>query len=196
MSRVGGGLVSISIDAGKLARAERKLRDIKGGIDKAIVRAVNETAKEVKTEMSSRIRDEVNIKKRDIDKKIVIYKGSSKFQAAKIRMSASRKHRIGLKYFGARQSAKGVTYAIRKGGGRTLIEGAFGPKIPRLGRQVFKRVGKQRLPLKGPLKGPSPWAVFVMSGMQDGVIADGEERMAKNLNQAVEFLILKQKGKI
>lgn len=178
------------------ARAKRKLAHIAGGFNKAMLGAINETADETKTAMSRGIRDLINIKKKDLDKRIRVVRATKKVLAAGIRMSASRKHRIGLGRFGARQTAKGVTYSIRKGGGRTLIPGAFGPDIPRLGHHVFVRAGKSRLPIIGPLKGPSPWQVFVDAGLPATTRAEAQAALHKNLDQKVKFLLLKADGKV
>lgn len=54
---------------------------------------------------------------------------------------------IPIRRFGAMQTTAGVTYQPYTSGGRKLIPGTFGPAIRLLGRGVFRRVGKRRLPI-------------------------------------------------
>ncbi len=183
--------LAIVIDDGK---ARAMLANIKGGVPKALSGAINDTLKSAKTELSKRIRDKVNIKKKDIDRHITIVKARPNKLDGKLHLSESA--RLGLKYFGASQSKKkGVSYKIEKGGTRKKITDAFGPKIPRLGGQVFRRVGKKRLPITK-LEGPSPGGVAVKAGLDKAQQKSSQAEFNKKLDQRIRFLLLKHSGKI
>ena len=187
-------IITIKVDEAKLAEVQGLLAHVRGGMGKALAGAVNDTAKVVKTEISSDIRERVNIKKKDIDPHIVINpRATPRLPSAKIRLS--RSERLSLKYFGARQTKKGVRYRISKSGGRSRIPSAFGPDIPRLGGHVYRRTGKPRLPIIQ-LKGPSPWGVFVKAGLADKTQNRATAILEKKLNDRVRYLLLKQSGAI
>jgi hypothetical protein len=175
--------------------------------------AVNETLKEGRTKASSEIREEIKIKKRDVDKYIQLR--YAKFENDhKGTIIIERSARIPLRMFGAKQTREGVRYEIREGARKT-IPGAFGPPgvrrvyrregrkdievgngytkfeptlgIPKLGLNVFMRTSKKRLPLRGPMKGPSPWGVFVKKIMA-GFLQEMPAILAKNVEQRIAFI--------
>ena len=196
------GAINVAVDARKLDEITRMLADIKGGVPKALVGAVNDTARNTVTQISKAIRERVNIKKKDIDNKIRRTTATPSRMHARITLSETQ--RLGLKYFGAKKyDAKGkgakkqiggVSYQIDRRTGRKRAPGAFiGGQ--RLGGQVFKRLGKSR---KGIIKlqGISPWGAFVMSGMRKKTHAEATALLEKNLDRRVNFLILKHSGAI
>lgn len=196
------GTINVSVDARKLDEVTRLLADVKNGVPKALVGAINDTARQTVTQISKAIREKVNIKKKDIDPHIRRTTATAGRMSARITLSESK--RLGLKYFGAREygakgrgvqrQAGGVSYQIDKRGGRKRIPGAFeGP--PRLGGQIFKRLGKKRLPIRK-LQGISPWGAFVMSGMRRKTQAEALALLEKNIDRRVNFLLLKQSGQI
>lgn len=154
--------VTMKLKQDDLQRLGAMLSHIKGGLEKAIARASRRVAKQGVTFISKEIRAKVNIKKSDLDRKVLTTKQHGK-TGQHITLQATG--RFPLKYFGAVQAKKGVTYKIESGRGRKrLAVGAFGPNIPRLGGQVFRRVGKNRLPII-PLFGVSPWGTFMANKM-------------------------------
>ncbi len=154
--------VTMKLRADDLQKLGSMLSHIKGGLEKAIARASRRVAKQGVTFISSEIRGKVNIKKKDLDRKVLTTKQRGKTGQV-ITLEATS--RFPLKYFGAKQTKKGVTYQIPSGKGqKKLAVGAFGPNIPRLGGQVFRRAGKNRLPIV-PLFGVSPWGTFMINKM-------------------------------
>lgn len=189
------GAITVSVDAHKLDLITKQLSEIKNGVPKALVGAVNDTTRQTVTQISKAIRERVNIKKADIDKHIKKTHATPARMSARITLSESK--RLGLKYFGAKQDKRkggGVRYQIDKRGGRKLIPGAFIGSA-RLGEQVFKRVGKKRFPIRK-LQGISPWGAFVMSGMRRKTQTEAQALLEKNLDRRVNFLLLKQSGAI
>jgi hypothetical protein len=183
--------VTMKIDAESLQRLGNMLSEVRGGLEKAIARASKRVAKQGVTLISSEIRNKVNIKKGDLDKKVLTTKPSGK-TGQTITLEASP--RFPLKYFGAVQTDKGVTYKIPKSGKKSLARGAFGPNIPRLGRQVFRRVGPSRLPIQ-PLFGVSPWGVFVVNKMLEPTKQKLQKQFALRVMSEARNLIEKERTK-
>lgn len=87
----------------------------------------------------------------------------------------------------------GVTYKIERGGKRSFIPQAF--IIERFGSHVFKRRGKERLPIFRPM-GPSPWGVFVKNKMAGPVVEIGRTEMNKLLDRRLKFILKLKSGEI
>lgn len=185
--------IRIDFDKAQLFAVKARLAAIKASVPKVLAAAVNDTAKQQKTKISTRIRERVNIKKKDIDPHINFRRATPSNPECVLRLSKTS--RIGLKYFGAKQTKQGVTYSIAKGGGRKLAKGVFGPKIPRLGGQVYKRVGKKRLPIRK-LRGVSPWGVFVKAGMENVTLYSAKVDLQNNLERRVRLELLRKAGKV
>jgi len=138
----------------------------------------------------------VNIKKKDVDRHIKTW-ATDEF--ARIRLSKT--HRLSLIHFGARQTAKGVTYQIKKGGGRTFIKSAFIAKLKGVrsdgsdNLHVTKREGRKRLPIQK-LEGISPWGVYTKAGLGPEMQVDATALLEKNLRDRVRYLLLKAEGRL
>ena len=115
---------------------------------KATARALNRTIELARTAMSREIRDEFVLDARYVRdrlriKRATFYAGVLALQAT---LEAQAKPRsANVIRFGARQVAAGVSVKIKRGGGRKVIKNAF---IGNKGRTVFRRVGKERLPIE------------------------------------------------
>jgi hypothetical protein len=197
--------VTITLDKASLRSTQNMLAGIRNGLPKALAGAVNDTVKHTKSEVSRRIRESVNIKKQDIDKYIRRSWATANVPAAQVELDKGK--RIGLEHFGARQTKEGVTYAIKRGGGRQSAPRAF--VVPDTARKgaglVFKRkpagagtadtnlVG--RLPVFK-LMGPSAWGVFVMSGMLEPTKEDTAENLEKNVRRRVNLALLRKAGAV
>lgn len=177
--------ISIQVDMASMAEAKQELRDDIDKLRKVISGAVNDTAKHEKSFMSQQIRDKVNLKKKDLDPFLTLERASPEKLTASVTLKKT--DRIELKDFGARQTAKGVTYRIERGGALKRISDAFGPKIPRLGGQVFRRQGKKRLPLTNKLRGPSAWGVFVVNNMRRPTEEDAKAYLNNRLRHRLEY---------
>ncbi len=195
------GLVNVGISKAEFASFENQMRaaltkvkNAEKAIQKATVTAINKTAKFVQGQMSKSISSEVNIKQKDIKRYIKIDRKASVASGLAV-VTLSKSKRIQLIYFGARDSGhggwkkrkgNGVTYKIAKKGGRKRIRDAF---ITTANNQlmVAKRKGKARLPLVAPLRGPSPWGVYVISGMRKVTVEQGRERLRKELKEQVRY---------
>ena len=115
----------------------------------ATARAVNRTIEQAKTAMSREIRAEFNISASKVNESLRInratYKNGLYQIEASLESPSKRGRSLNLINFDARTTRQGVTVRIKKGGGRKLLKGAF---IANQGRTVFRRVGKERLPIE------------------------------------------------
>ncbi len=171
-------VIKITVNQSRLGRVKESLRKHPQKLKRAVAGAINDTAKHERSNISAMIREKVNIKKKDLDKDIHITRATPENLAALVVLE--KKSRIDLKYFGAKQTKHGVTYRIAKSGGRSRVPDAFGPQIPRLGGNVFRRVGRERLPIVK-LKGPSAWGVFQKYAMTNVVKSDAAEFLDRRL---------------
>lgn len=199
------GLVQVGLGRAEYLATERQLRAAMGNlkgvekrIQKAIVTATNKTAKFVQSQMAKSITKEVNIKQKDVKRYIKIDRKASVINGVAV-VVLSKSKRIQLIYFGAKDSGhggwknrkgNGVTYKIAKSGARKRIRDAF---ITTANNQlmVAKRRGKERMPLVAPLRGPSPWGVYVLSGMRRVTVEQGTARLRKELKEQVRVATLR-----
>lgn len=129
---------------------ERDLQGLREDIaGPATVRAVNRTLEQARTAMSREIRAEFNLPARKVNEALNIrratFKGGRYSIEGVLESPSKRGRSLNLINFAARQTARGVTVQIKRGGPRKLIPGAF---IANDGRTVFRRVGEKRLPIQ------------------------------------------------
>lgn len=182
---------TITIDPWRLTQAMKMLDGNRAAFKRVIRRAINDTTKNLRTRISSDIRNRIVIKKKDLDRHIHFTRvtaGGAGFSAT---VSLQRSSRPGLHVFSARQTRLGVTYRISKTGGRKLARSAF--EIEKWSRRVFKRAGKSRTPIV-PLKGVSPWGVYVKNSLTRDTARFARARLRINLTQGLRYEILKMRG--
>ena len=124
---------------------EKKIKRTKREMERAEVSAVNDTTKQLRTDASKEIRSSLRAKKKDVDRRLRITRAKPSNPTGSLTI---RSRPLSLGAFKPRQTKAGVSVRIRKGQGVKKYPGAFGPKIPRLGGGVWKRVGKSRLPIR------------------------------------------------
>lgn len=112
-------------------------------LQRAIIRALDKTAKQGKTAAQKAIRDEYNIKLRDLSSKI-----KTDFHPSSLKAVITATDRsIPLIQFSPRQTKKGISLRIKKGSSKT-IKRTFIASMKSGHRGVFTRIGKKRLPIK------------------------------------------------
>jgi len=134
---------------GVLRQLQRQSEQIRG---RAVAAAINKTADKARAEMTRAIRDEFVIKAGDVRSQVKVSQRAtakgSRLEAVLEAFGRRRGHSSrNVMLFAARQTKRGVTVHIKRGGGRKLIRSAW---IGNQGRTVFERVpGAKRLPIRG-----------------------------------------------
>lgn len=114
--------IKIQVSQADLNRTVWALRNIEGGAEKAIMRAVNKALTGVKTDMARQTAKELSLTQKRIKKDIKIEKASKTTLAGKV---TSEGRPVNLYQFKAKQKKKGVSVKVLKSGGRKTIPGAF-----------------------------------------------------------------------
>jgi len=203
--------IHVQVDQAKLAEIERLLAGIKNGLPTVLARAVNKTAAYGRTRIIRRLASEVGLQQKLVRRVVSLLRATYRTPAARIRIRARR---MPLVWFGAKQTAKGVTFRAPavaewtldyKGSkrGRLLAEHAFIARMPMRGKEqtvahegVYVRKGRPRLPIRE-LLGPSAAAVFVgVSGLADAMMTEVSQRLGLELDSQVRVLLDQEGGKV
>jgi hypothetical protein len=174
-------IIGIQYDEGRVAELQRDLADIPHGIERVLTRAVNKVAVAARTRVLRMVTEEINVRQSDIrQRNIKLRKASFDQLYAAISITGRR---IPLRKFGARQTRRGVSYAIRRGG-RTEMRHAFLAEMKTGHRGVFRRKDKApRLPIQEKY-GPS--VPQVVEDSQDMVSGAFDDEMDSHLEREVD----------
>jgi len=128
-------------------RAIAQLRD--DVARKATASALNKTVAQAKTAMSREIRAEFMLPAAKVNQALRINRaraaGGQFSLEASLESPRQRGRSLNLANFAAKQTRRGVTFKVKRGGPRKLIPGAF---LINEGKTVMIRTGKKRLPIK------------------------------------------------
>ena len=184
--------LSVTVDA---TRLDSRIHAIKNGMQTAIKRAAKRARDHGKKKISDTVRQRVAIKASTVKQQV-----SGKDQGATGQvLTLKHSKRVSLRQFGARQTAKGVSYRISKSGKRGFVQSAFqGPRpglmFTKYKGTVFKRKGKERKPIIK-LWGPSVWGAFKGGKTNPDATIDTHDDLGeffrKRLEHEVAYLISK-----
>ena len=158
-------MIEVVVNRGQMRALRAMLREIPRDVPKVLTRALNKVAKSTHVKILRRISSEYAVSQRDLkEKNVFLIRANYKNLKAIIRIKGRR---IQILAFKAKQLKKGVSYKIKKKGGRKTVyafmESPPGSKqsttMASGHRGVFKRRGKSRLPIVE-LYGPSVPAIF------------------------------------
>lgn len=189
----------VTVSGPKLAALKAALKNTQRNLQKELAVAVNATSKKSKSIINKEIRQELATTASAVGKTIAIKRAAKPgFPSAFVEVKKTA--RIPLRDFGAKQTAKGVTYKISKTKGRQTAPGAFqGPKPGVMKASwkghVFKRAGKARLPIIK-LFGASPHGVFTRGKRAAPSAAETQKELEKQIERRVRFVILEAQGKL
>ena len=132
---------------------QRQLATLQADIAaKATASALNKVVAQAKTAMSREIRAEFVMPAAKVNEALRINRARASqgrfSMEASLESPRKRGRSLNLANFGARQTKRGVTFKIKRNGGRQLIPGSF---LINNGRTVMIREGKKRLPIKAKL---------------------------------------------
>ena len=180
------------ITGGGLDALANVLSEVPKKLPKQVEIVINNTAKgQVKT-IAKKIGAEIVIAQKEIKKFLRLEK---KALASEDEISANLfirgQARIPLKRFKARQIKMGVSYKISKRKGTKKVKSAFGPKIQNLGKHVFMRESKERVPIRK-LYGPSILAVYLKNGMLEQSEIEIAMEMEKQVTKRLRSIVVSQ----
>lgn len=179
--------MNITIRNNQLKKLAEAVEKAGRSLPQELATACNKTAKGMQTPISKEIRKVLAVKAGDV-KKVVRQSRTASKNDIESAVAVDRTQRLPLRDFGARQTKAGVTYRISKQTGRKTAKGAF--IVNKLGRHVFKRKTKSRLPITK-LFGASPWAVFIKNNMDKPVSDEAEQRLEKEINRRIQYNVFK-----
>lgn len=117
--------------------------------------AVNRAARDARVTLRRSVQDVVSLRAKDVNAVLSVHRASRRDLQAVIAVASKP---IPLIRYGARETSRGVTVRVKKGGGRKVVRvddrGAFLATVGSGHRGVFVRRSKQRLPIRE-LFGPS-----------------------------------------
>lgn len=177
--------ISVEANIKAVRRDLRKLSDRDGSA--AINRATNRALTTLRVAASKKVRESLNIKARGLNKDLVIRRARRGSSSARLRVAATPSPLT--RFIGTRQTKRGVTVRIKKGGARVRLKHAFIAKLKSGRVSVFERQGgkgSKRLPIEQ-LQSTAPVQLLgdtrVLDELGDVVV----KRFAKVLDQELRF---------
>jgi hypothetical protein len=187
-------MIRIGIKRSQLKALEEALGEKSKSLSKNIYIAINKTAKKVASMTAKDLATELPLKQKSL-KKIIRQRG----KASKTRLSATigvgGGYNIPLKFFKPRYSKKNqqVTVQMEKSGSRKPVIDGF--MVAQYGKSVFRRVGKNRLPIVE-VYGPKPGDYYKKLGTQRKVKKLAKTELKKQIQERIRFNVLKKQNKI
>nr|DAE21220.1 MAG TPA: minor tail protein Z [Caudovirales sp. ctkvU4] len=172
----------ITIDGSELLKAEKFLKNIPNGIEKAVKRSVSEAAKGVKVDMARAASKNYNVTVAKAKSTVSIAKGSDAMKA----IVASKGRPIALKNFNPKpghvqykgRRNRPVTVTIKKKN-KKVVKGGFVASMDTGHIGVMKRLGQSRLPIKE-LYGPSVPQMINSEEVRNEIEEKAKARLAKS----------------
>ena len=183
-------MIGVSISQASVDAVKKALGNLSHRYAREIKTAINETAKQVRIQASRALKTELKVPSR-ILKRTTYTKSKASADNLRAIIGLFEGYPIPLKYFGAKQTKKGVTYKINpKLKRRSILGDAF---IIRNGGNVYRRVGPERKPLQL-IYGPKPGDAYEKLGIAAMAVAVATEELPKQINRRIRFLNLKASG--
>lgn len=182
-------MIDINIRKSDLQKIKKAMESVgKTEVKKMVAQAVNRAAKKTYSAtsepkgLSQLVREHLNIKAAQFKKDVKLpTKATPTRLSSKIQMMKTK--RTNLVNFGASQNNKGVSYKIMKSGARNTAPGAFIAK-----NQVFRRVGKSRLPIIK-LQGVSIWGWAIENQMDRDFQRTANKRLRLEMIEQRDMII-------
>jgi len=159
-------------------------------VPQAMSRSLNEVGRKVNTKVRRSVADDTGLKVRDLGREFITQSRSRRNRLRYI--ITYLKGAVPLKAFNPSQGKQGVT--VRGAWGETqMYPGAF--IVDKLGRHVFKRTSKQRLPIRK-MYGPIPSREAASEKNQRLVQAIIDKELPDKMRKNLEFFIKRALGSI
>jgi len=138
-------MLDVAVNQRQWKEIRRLLADVPKAVPRVLTRSINKVGVAARTKIVRRVAAEVNVKQKDLRRRnISLVKANFRTLLERIRIIGRR---IPVIRFGARQTKRGVSYRIKRGGGRKKIAGAFKATMDSGHEGVFVRRGAKRLPI-------------------------------------------------
>jgi len=171
--------MKVTMDKAQVARVRAALQDLGQNANKQIAIAIGKTAAKVKIAAARKLRESLKVPVKVLKKAVRIKRPKSDEELTATIILAYG-YPIPLKYFGAKQLKRGVTYKIDPTFKRKdLLRDAF--IVERYGGNVFKRKGKDRGPLIK-MHGPAPGDYYEKGGVTEVAVKTANEELPKQIN--------------
>lgn len=173
-------MIEISCDRNMLAKIERKLGRLKSEAPKALKNALNQTARQARTDLKNQVRKQYTVKAGKVSQAMRIQRATNTKLDATIFVKGKV---LNITNYKSSAPKKGAKAQIVKDGGLKQIVGPKGiTAFKGINDLIWQRRGKERYPIK-PLKSLSiPKAV----GNEKKVYGMVEPDIKKNLKANVE----------
>jgi len=183
-------MLTTTLDTSSLKAVTKVIEELGFNVRKELKIAVSKTSKQVRIKSARKLRIVLPAPVKVLKKAVIGGKSSNEGLSQEVVLWQG--HPIPLKYLGARQNKKGVTY---KTGNKTrgFVKSAF--VVDRFGRNVFARTGAARVPIEKQF-GPSPGEMYQVGGVTQVAIQTAEEQLPKQINERIRFLTIKAQGKL
>ena len=183
----------ITIDPSHIARMKKAIEDTGRSLRKELVIATNATAKKTQANIAKQLATTLNLKQKTAKRGVKITRTASG-EDISATVEVNKDKRFNLTAFnGTKQTPLGVQYKTMRKKNRKIAKGSF--EVARWGGRTFKRVGKERGPIRN-LRGPSQWGVFVVGKMMQPTVAETEAELKKQIDRRIRFIGLKASGAI
>lgn len=140
-------LLDFTVDEEKVFEAQQKLLDFADGMDRAFSSTFEDAVWESKATSTREIKTMINIEEAESE----IVQAVPFFSDIRLGREANLKlldRSIPMQAFKATQTAEGVVLQLtRANTSQVFYKSHFGPKIARLGGNIYHRAGKKRFPI-------------------------------------------------
>lgn len=130
-------------------RASERVVNYADGLEKAFTQRFDEAVRESRNRTQREIATAMAIEKVDelrafcVDERLI-----DNLLAKESVLKIDDTFTMPLRAFKARQTVEGVEIEVVKGVPAMVFQGAFGPNIRKLNRNIYKRMGKKRFPIQ------------------------------------------------
>lgn len=180
--------LSIKVDKNKISEVERELGAYYKQAPNALYRALNRAATNVNSNIKKEVRKKYNIKAGDVNDTLTKTKASKNNLSATVRSSGELisldKFKVSPKTVNPKRKSP-IKVGVKKDGVKVLM-GAFVADIH--GAKVFKREGKERLPIKK-LFGPSVPQMIGNEEVKKEIENKGQETFDKRLEYEIDRIM-------
>ena len=140
-------MVDFFVDAEKIRDVQNRLLDFADGMDKAFNVAFEETITQTTRRSTREVKTLVSIIRSEDEYIKAIPELSDQYLGRECNLKLLDRS-VPLRAFKARQTPEGVEVQLTSAGiSSKFYKGAFGPKIAKLGGNIYRRAGKKRFPI-------------------------------------------------